>query len=100
MREPWAPIDQGWEGSELSLYTNGTWSGVEDLYLGCFPHRSTAKHSAHVVIPTHRRCRSSHQLQLKLTRYPLSRVAALATLPSMSPVALIYHKRLMIDKGC
>src|SRR5207302_4715638 len=36
--------------------------GREDLYLGCFPQRSTAKHSAQVVIPTHRPCRSPQSL--------------------------------------
>ena len=30
------------------------------------------------------------QLQLKLTRYPLSLVATLATLPSMSPIPLLH----------
>jgi hypothetical protein len=28
VRSLWTSIDQGLEGSELSLYTNGTWSGV------------------------------------------------------------------------
>ncbi len=69
--------------------------GRDELYLGCFPHRSTAKHSAQVVIPTHRPCRSSqslHSLQVECFRREgyepgdgdPSRLLYLSSIPALS----------------